>query len=193
MRYGKASVLSAMALLAFSPALMMGQETLNNVPASIVFYPDTIVYNAKLVTVDNPSVGINTPVGTITQAMAIRDKRVMAVGGNTQILAMAGPKTEKIDVNGRMVMPAIIDTHDHAHGSIANKWQDTHPDPDQTLVKIYNIPSGKTDAEIQAAITAAVKAHVKSTPPGTYALITVARPQCERPGKAVKFHRDLAL
>ena len=164
------------AILGLFCGLAQGQENLNNVPASIVSYPDTIVHNAKLVTMDDESVGLNTPVGTIAQAMAIRDGKVMAVGTNAQILAMAGPRTDKIDVKGRMVMPSIIDTHDHAHGGIANRWQDTHPDLNQNVVKIYNIPVGRTDAEITAAITAAIQAHVKNTAPGTYALITLNNP-----------------
>ena len=172
----RARGLMAIAALVLFSGLAIGQETMNNVPASIVFYPDTIVHNAKLVTMDDPSVGINTPVGTIAQAMALRDKKVMAVGTNAQILAMAGPRTEKIDVKGRMVMPSIIDTHDHAHGNVANRWQDAHPDSNQNLVKIYNVPAGKTDAEIVGAITAAIQAHVKNTPPGTYGLITVNNP-----------------
>lgn len=172
----RARGLMAIAALVLFSGLAIGQETMNNVPASIVFYPDTIVHNAKLVTMDDPSVGINTPVGTIAQAMALRDKKVMAVGTNAEILAMAGPRTEKIDVKGRMVMPSIIDTHDHAHGNVANRWQDAHPDSNQNLVKIYNVPAGKTDAEIVGAITAAIQAHVKNTPPGTYGLITVNNP-----------------
>ena len=155
--------------------LAIGQETLNGVPAELVYYPDLIVHNAKLVTMDDASVGINTPVGTIAQAMAIRDGRVMAVGTNAQIQRMAGPRTESIDVGGRMVMPSIIDTHDHGHGGVANRWQDEHPDPNQNLVKTYRIPAGRTDAELVNAITVAVRAHVEDTPPGTIALITINR------------------
>ena len=178
MKYLRASGLYLIAALVLFSGLAMGQETLNNVPASIVFYPDTIVHNAKLVTMDDATVGINTPTGTIAQAMAIRDKKIVAVGTNAQILAMAGPRTEKIDVKGRMVMPSIIDTHDHAHGSVANRWQDEHPDPNQKLVKVYNVPPGKTDAEMEGVITAAVQGHVKNTAPGTVGLITVnARPR----------------
>src|ERR1051325_2167215 len=139
MRYLGKKRLCAIAIVLLSCGIAAAQETLNNVPSSIVFYPDTIVYNGKVVTEDDPSVGVNTPIGTIAEAMAIRDQKIMAVGTTAQILAMAGPKTEKINVNGRMVMPSIIDTHDHAHGNVANQWQDKHPDPNQTLVKIYNI------------------------------------------------------
>ncbi|MBI4478520.1 MAG: amidohydrolase family protein [Acidobacteria bacterium] len=176
MNYLGARGFFAIAALGLFSGLAIGQEATVSVPASLVFYPDTIVHNAKLVTMDDHTVGINTPTGTIAQAMAIRDRKVMAVGTNAQILAMAGPRTEKIDVKGRMVMPAILDTHDHAHGGIANQWQDKHPDPNQVLVKIYQIAAGKTDAEIVGSITVAIQNHVKNTPPGTYGLITINNP-----------------
>jgi predicted amidohydrolase YtcJ len=178
MRFLKATRVDRMLILVLFCALANGQEVMNGVPASLVFYPDTIVYNAKLVTMDDATVRINSPTGTITQAMAIRDQKIMAVGTNAQILALAGPRTEKIDVKGRMVMPSIIDTHDHAHGNIANKWAELHPVPDQELVRIYNVPPGRNDAELESIITAAIQAHVKSTPPGTFGLITVnSRPR----------------
>ncbi|MBI3934273.1 MAG: amidohydrolase family protein [Acidobacteria bacterium] len=176
MRFLKAIGMYGCATLVLLCGVAIGQETLNGVPASIVFYPDTIVHNAKLVTVNDSTVAVNSPVGTIAQAMAIRDGKIMAVGTNAQILAMAGPRTEKIDVKGRMVMPSIIDTHSHAHGGIANEWQDKHPDPNQTVVKNYLLPAGKSDAERVAAITVAIQNHVKTTPPGTYGLITVSSP-----------------
>ncbi|MBI4478521.1 MAG: hypothetical protein HY651_00700, partial [Acidobacteria bacterium] len=180
MKYLRARGLFAIAALVLFSGLAMAQQTLNGVPASIVFYPDTIVHNAKLVTMDDATVGINTPVGTIAQAMAIRDGKVMAVGTNAQILAMAGPRTEKIDVKGRMVMPSIIDTHDHAHGGIANQWQDKHPDPNQTTVKTYQLPPSNLEAERVGAITAAIQAHVRTTAPGTYGLITIQNPPRDR-------------
>ncbi|MBI3934274.1 MAG: amidohydrolase family protein [Acidobacteria bacterium] len=176
MKYLRATGAYGILTLLLFCGIAIGQGPTVTVPASLVFYPDTIVHNAKLVTVDDATVGINTPTGTIAQAMAIRDDKIMAVGTNAQILAMAGPRTEKIDVKGRMVMPAIIDTHDHAHGSVANRWQDKHPDPNQTLVKTYQIAAGKTDAEITGSITAAIQAHVKNTPPGTFGLITLNNP-----------------
>src|SRR5687767_3003841 len=82
--------------------LAIGQQTVT-VPAEIVMYPELIVYNAKLVTMDDDSYGLNTPIGTIAQAMAVREGKVMAVGTNARIQAMAGPNTDKIDAKGRMV------------------------------------------------------------------------------------------
>jgi hypothetical protein len=41
-------------------------------------YPDMVIYNAKIVTMDDAS--FTASPGTITQAMAIRDDKILAVG-----------------------------------------------------------------------------------------------------------------
>ena len=73
--------------------------------------PDTILYNGTIITVDDPS--FNSSPGTIAQAIAIRDGRIVAVGENTRIRNLAGSSTKSIDLKGRTVVPGIIDTHDH--------------------------------------------------------------------------------
>jgi len=70
-----------------------------------------ILYNGKIVTMDDDS--FESRVGTIVQAMAIRDGRILATGSNAEIQALAGPKTKSIDLRGRMAMPSFIITHEH--------------------------------------------------------------------------------
>jgi len=82
-----------------------------NLPAQVIMWADTILVNGQIVTMDND--GFNTNVGTTAQAMAIRDGKVLALGTNAQIEAMAGPQTERLDLNGRTVVPGLIDTHSH--------------------------------------------------------------------------------
>lgn len=81
--------------------------------------PDTIVFNGKIVTVSDKSTTNN--MGTIGQAMAIRDGKVVAVGTNAQIRGQAGPNTKQLDLKGRTVLPGLVVTHDHpfdwAHGN----------------------------------------------------------------------------
>lgn len=78
---------------------------------SILGYPDTIVHNAKIVTMDDAS--FDSSPGAIAQAMAIRDGRILAIGGNEQIRALAGPETRRLDLGGRSVFPGFILTHEH--------------------------------------------------------------------------------
>ena len=74
-------------------------------------YPQMILYNGKIVTMDDAS--FEARVGTIVQAMAIRDGRILSTGTNAEIQAMAGPQTKSIDLKGRMAMPSFIITHEH--------------------------------------------------------------------------------
>ena len=66
------------------------QETLT-VPAEMVQFPDLIVHNAKIVTMDDTSP--TGPPGSIFQAMAIREDRIQFLGSNAQVLRYAGPRT----------------------------------------------------------------------------------------------------
>ena len=50
---------------------------------------------------------------SMVQALAIRGERILAVGDDARILKMAGPDTETIDLQGKTVIPGMIDTHYH--------------------------------------------------------------------------------
>ncbi len=97
-------------------------------------YPEAIVYNGKIVTVDNPD--FTTNLGTIAQAMAIRQGKILAVGANAEIRALAGPQTKSIDLKGKTVLPGVIITHEHP-----NDWAQISP---QAFGKVI------TDKEIVA-------------------------------------------
>jgi predicted amidohydrolase YtcJ len=66
---------------------------------------DLILTNGKIITVDEKF--------TITQAVAVKGDRIVAVGTNQQIGQMAGPNTRRIDLRGRAVVPGLIDNHMH--------------------------------------------------------------------------------
>src|SRR5580698_2937528 len=67
---------------------------------------DTILINGKIVTVDDQS--------PVREALAIRDGRIASVGTTAEIRRLAGPKSRVIDLNGRAVIPGLIDSHMHA-------------------------------------------------------------------------------
>ena len=48
------------------------------------------------------------------QALAVRDGKIAAVGTTADIRALAGPNTRVIDLDGRTVIPGLIDSHIHA-------------------------------------------------------------------------------
>ena len=47
------------------------------------------------------------------QALAVRQGRVMAVGSDDDVHALAGPRTRRVDLAGRTVVPGFVDAHVH--------------------------------------------------------------------------------
>ena len=78
-------------------------------------YADTVVVNGKIVSMDDQ--GYNANPGRTYQAMAIKKTRIIGLGTNERMRALAGPNTKVIDVGGRLVIPGIIDTHAHLFGN----------------------------------------------------------------------------
>ena len=66
---------------------------------------DIILHGGKVLTVSND--------GSIEQAVAIKGECVQAVGRDQDVLALAGPSTETVNLRGRTVIPGIIDIHAH--------------------------------------------------------------------------------
>ncbi len=54
-----------------------------------------------------------TAPGDVHEAIALTGSRILAVGTNDEILALAGPDTQRIDLAGRAVYPGFIDAHAH--------------------------------------------------------------------------------
>lgn len=104
-----------------------------------VLYPQMIVYNAKLVTMDDSS--FEARVGTIAQAMAVRDGKIIATGSNAEIHAIAGPNTKLIDVKGKTVLPGFIGTHEHPLNAGYNDYTVVHhaiPNDDLVIIRFMD-------------------------------------------------------
>jgi predicted amidohydrolase YtcJ len=98
--------------------------------------PDLIVYNAKVVTVDGKF--------SVARAFGVRAGKFTSVGTDAAVLRTAGPKTRKIDMHGKTVLPGFNDSHIH---------QLTQGENLSTQVDLTNIHS---IADIQKAIAARV-------------------------------------
>jgi predicted amidohydrolase YtcJ len=70
--------------------------------------PDIILYNGKLTTQDP-----NFPNAT---ALALRDGRILAVGSDDEVQALARAHIQQINLGGRRVLPGLTDSHFHFHG-----------------------------------------------------------------------------
>jgi predicted amidohydrolase YtcJ len=184
MQFRKSFAVYVIPIILLFYADAMAQDS-KDLPPEVLAYPDLIVYNGKVVTMDDKSFGLNTSIGTVGQAMAVREGKILAVGTTGRVLQMAGPKTDKIDLMGRMVMPGIINTHDHIHNDAIDAWIGQHPEAERENMSYYSVPLGRSEAETIQAITFAVKEHVRTTQPGRWALITVGAG--ENSSKAVIF------
>jgi len=69
---------------------------------------DLVVTNGRIYTSD-----VNRPV---VEAIAVRGGRVLFAGSNRAVTALAGPRTERIDLAGRTVIPGMVDAHAHLLG-----------------------------------------------------------------------------
>ena len=69
---------------------------------------DLIVTNARIYTVDE-----RRPFG---DAMAIAGGRVLFVGSQRGALALRGPRTRVVDLDGRTIIPGMVDAHVHLLG-----------------------------------------------------------------------------
>ncbi len=69
---------------------------------------DLVVLNARVYTAD-----VNRPVA---EAFAVRGGRIAFVGSTRGALALAGPRTERLDLAGRTVFPGMVDAHAHLLG-----------------------------------------------------------------------------
>jgi predicted amidohydrolase YtcJ len=67
---------------------------------------DTVLVNGKIVTVDDRE--------SVVEALAIRDGRIVAAGTSAAVRKLAGSGTRTIDLQGRTVIPGLIDSHLHA-------------------------------------------------------------------------------
>lgn len=66
---------------------------------------DLVLYNGKIFTADSAR--------PWAQAVAIRGQRILAVGNDGPVRALAGTGTRSIDLGGRVVVPGFNDSHSH--------------------------------------------------------------------------------
>ena len=87
---------------------------------SVYAAPDLILHGGKVVTVDDDF--------RIVSAMAVTGERVTAVGDDVSILAAKDDHTRVIDLEGKMVLPGLMDSHCHPVSAAIHEFD--HPIPD---------------------------------------------------------------
>nr|MBA2306350.1 amidohydrolase family protein [Acidobacteriota bacterium] len=132
-----------------------------DLPPEVIRYADIVMHNGSVLTMDR-----DTPDFTVAQAVAVRDGRILAVGANAAILRMAGPKTKKVDLAGKAVMPGVVDTHSHPNRYALHHYQSEYIPAYLQFLEDNHIRTGSVRWELGK--TAAL-AHLK-------AVIDKARP-----------------
>jgi hypothetical protein len=66
---------------------------------------DLIFHGGRIYTVDAKR--------SWSQAVAVRDGKIVAIGSDADVLKWRGAATETQDLAGRMMMPGLVDVHNH--------------------------------------------------------------------------------
>jgi predicted amidohydrolase YtcJ len=104
---------------------------------------DLILYNAKVWTVDDAH--------PQAEAVAVRGARIVKVGTSKEVLALKGPATRALDMEGKLVLPGFNDSHTH-FGNAA-EW-------------FFQVPL--TDVNDAGLMASRVKAVVARVPQGVW-------------------------
>ena len=91
--------------LTLALALILMAANLSTNSESISLTPDIIVVNAVVHTMDQRQ--------PLAEALAVYRNRIVAVGTNKEIRALAGNTTRVIDARNRLVLPGFNDSHTH--------------------------------------------------------------------------------
>lgn len=108
-------------------------------------YPDAVVLNAKVYTVE-----AGTP---RAEAFAVKDGRFLAVGSSENVRALAGKNTKIFDAQQMTVVPGFIDCHNHAVG-------------DQLLYEVIVGNPFEVELVTIQSIIDKLQAKARETPPG---------------------------
>lgn len=128
------TVSSRMCVLATGAAMVAACQT---VPDASSPAADLILANAAVYTVNDAQ--------PWAQAVALHNGRIMAVGSEAEIAVYAGANTQRVDLGGKLLMPAFADAHNHpVFGGIAYSTCSLH--------------GGKSPSDYQQTITKCIAA-----------------------------------
>jgi hypothetical protein len=141
------------------------QQTNQSLPAEIVRYADSIYVNATIITLDEHQ--MNADPGSIVEAMAIREEIIIGLGTNEDILRMAGPQTQIVDLQGKTVLPGIVESHVHPMGASESYARELFKLRNTPEGYVLNMEVGATPDETTAKVARAMELllqHAEPTP-----------------------------
>jgi len=143
-------------LFILTPGTAAGQDV-SDLLVRLEAYPDVIVLNGKIAVMDNQL--------TTVEALAVRGRRILALGTTQEIGELAGPQTEVIDVKGRTVLPGIIDSHTHPHLWLYNHFgsdPEYNPDPQLKMVPVLGLHEDDLDEMTRSGILEKIGGVIRS-------------------------------
>lgn len=111
-------VLSMVGTMLLFTTMQVWSQANSGLPAAVIQYADAVYINSTIVTLDDHAMNANP--GTIVQAMAVRDEKIIGLGTNDEMLKYAGPATKVVDLLGKMMIPGIVESHVHPQGAALN-------------------------------------------------------------------------
>ncbi len=87
--------------------IALGVLVMVHAAAATAQQADVIFHNGKVLTVDENF--------STAEAVAVQGNQILSVGDNETVLASRGPDTLVVDLQGRTMIPGLIDTHTHVH------------------------------------------------------------------------------
>ena len=165
------SFLAFLIIFTFCTAPLAAQT----VSPEVISYPDMILHNGKVVTMDDKS--NSSALGTVVEAVAVRDGKILALGSNSQILALRGPQTRVFDVKGRTVVPGIIDTHSHLFDYAMDSLGEASP---RTRIRAQQTDTWDT---VKQRTLEAIQQEVGKRKPGEWIALDLPRQAIGKDGK----------
>jgi len=87
----------------FIPGVLAGVLAFSSMEAMAA--ADLLLFNGKVFTAE--------PGRALAQAVAVADGKILKVGSDAEVKALADADTQSIDLAGKVLMPGMIDTHSH--------------------------------------------------------------------------------
>jgi predicted amidohydrolase YtcJ len=144
-------------------------------------YADLVLVNGKVVSMEDRSTTPNTT-GRVANAMAVKGKKIMALGTDQEMRRLSGPNTRFVDVGGRTVLPGLIQTHYHIFGTAARVYgpQNGLVDESIKITVMSETTAEATAVKVRNAILNAIR--VREIPTGEWISVNLTDNPDNQPG-----------
>ena len=171
MRTDQARVQHVLTFLTVLLTLMI-PTSLAQVPPEVAMhgYAETVFFNGKIVSMDDKST--STAVGSIYQGIAVKGNKIVKLGTSGEVRALAGPATRVLDLQGRTLLPGIIEPHMHIYGeAVKHLERFGFKYPPNGIVG--STTAEKTLEETQSVLRKTVQDAVKQVDPGQWVVVNM--------------------